>query len=69
MTALVRAQERFLGRRTLIVTGERAQEIRARAGYATFEQDRTDTRDGTRRQRLVDHWRPFITSMRQPFGN
>ena len=58
MAALVRAQERFLGRRTLIVTGERAQESRARAGYATFEQDRTDTRDGTRRQRLVDHWRP-----------
>ena len=58
MAALVRAQERFLGCRTLIVIGERAQESRARAGYATFERDRTDTRDGTRRRRHVDHWRP-----------
>jgi 3'-phosphoadenosine 5'-phosphosulfate sulfotransferase (PAPS reductase)/FAD synthetase len=58
MAALIRAQDRFLGRRTLIVTGERAQESRARAGYATFEPDRTDTREGVRRRRHVDHWRP-----------
>ena len=58
MAALIRNQDRFLGRRTLIVTGERAQESRARAGYATFEPDRSDTRDGTRRRRHVDHWRP-----------
>jgi 3'-phosphoadenosine 5'-phosphosulfate sulfotransferase (PAPS reductase)/FAD synthetase len=58
MAAMIRAQSRFLGRRTLIVTGERAQESRARAGYATFEPDRTDTRAGTRRRRHVDHWRP-----------
>jgi 3'-phosphoadenosine 5'-phosphosulfate sulfotransferase (PAPS reductase)/FAD synthetase len=58
MAALIRAQTRFLGRRTLIVTGERAQESRARAGYAPFEPDRTDTRNGPRRQRHVDHWRP-----------
>ena len=57
LAALIRAQPRFLGRRTLIVTGERAQESRARAGYLTFEPDRTDTRNGTRRQRHVDHWR------------
>jgi 3'-phosphoadenosine 5'-phosphosulfate sulfotransferase (PAPS reductase)/FAD synthetase len=57
MAALIRAQSRFLQRRTLIVTGERAQESRARAGYAVFEPDRTDTRDGTWRQRHVDHWR------------
>ena len=58
MAALIRNQDRFLDRRTLIVTGERAQESRARAGYATFEPDRSDTRDGTRRRRHVDHWRP-----------
>lgn len=58
MAAMIRAQPRFLGRRTLIVTGERAQESRARAGYAVFEPDRADTRAGTRRQRHVDHWRP-----------
>ena len=58
MAALIRNQDRFLDRRTLIVTGERAQESRARAGYATFEPDRSDTRTGTRRRRHVDHWRP-----------
>ena len=57
MAALIRAQPRFLDRRTLIVTGERAQESRARAGYAVFEPDRTDTRTGARRRRHVDHWR------------
>lgn len=59
MAALVCNQLRFLGRRTLIVTGERAQESRARARYAMFEPDRSDTRDGTRRRRHVDHWRPI----------
>ena len=58
MAALIRNQDRFLHRRTLIVTGERAQESRARAGYAVFEPDRADTRNGTRRRRHVDHWRP-----------
>ncbi len=58
MAALIRNQDRFLGRRTLVVTGERAEESRARAGYATFEPDRSDTRTGTRRRRHVDHWRP-----------
>jgi len=58
MAALVRAQDRFLDKRTLILTGERAQESRARARYAVFEPDRTDTRTGVRRRRHVDHWRP-----------
>ena len=58
MAALIRNQDRFLGRRSLIVTGERAQESPARAHYAVFEPDRSDTRTGTRRQRHVDHWRP-----------
>ncbi len=64
MAALVRNQDRFLDSRTLIVTGERAQESRARAGYATFEPDRTDTRQGLRRRRNVDHWRP-VHSLRE----
>ena len=58
MAGLIRAQDRFLGRRTMIVTGERAQESAARARYAVLEPDRTDTRAGTRRRRHVDHWRP-----------
>ncbi|WP_145144428.1 phosphoadenosine phosphosulfate reductase family protein [Roseomonas gilardii] len=58
MDTLIRAQDRFLGSRTLVVTGERAEESPARARYAPSERHRTDTRDGTRRQRHVDHWRP-----------
>ncbi|MGI4954545.1 MAG: phosphoadenosine phosphosulfate reductase family protein [Janthinobacterium lividum] len=58
MDTLIRGQERFLGNRTLVVTGERAEESPARARYASSERHRTDTRDGTRRQRHVDHWRP-----------
>jgi antirestriction protein ArdC/3'-phosphoadenosine 5'-phosphosulfate sulfotransferase (PAPS reductase)/FAD synthetase len=56
--ALIRGNDRFLGRRTLVVTGERAEESPARARYASFEPHRTDTRTGTRRRRHVDHWRP-----------
>lgn len=54
----LRGQDRFLNRRTLMVTGERAEESPARARYATFEPHRTDTRNGTRRRRHVDHFRP-----------
>ncbi|MEN3177689.1 phosphoadenosine phosphosulfate reductase family protein [Gluconobacter sp. OJA] len=54
----LRGQDRFLNRRTLVVTGERAEESPARARYAAFEPHRTDTRNGTRRRRHVDHWRP-----------
>ncbi|WP_262267293.1 MULTISPECIES: phosphoadenosine phosphosulfate reductase family protein [Microvirga] len=52
-------QDRFLGKRTLFVTGERAQESAARSKYLTFEPHRTDRRNGTRRMRHVDHWRPI----------
>lgn len=54
----LRAQDRFLNRRTLFVTGERAEESPNRARYAVLEPHRTDTRSGTRRRRHVDHWRP-----------
>lgn len=56
--AVVRNDERFKGKRTLVVTGERAEESAARACYETFEDDRADLRDGVRYQRHVDHWRP-----------
>jgi len=56
-TAL-RNQDRFLDSRTLFVTGERAEESPGRARYAVFGPHRTDTRNGTRRRRHVDHWRP-----------
>lgn len=50
-------QTRFLGKRTLFITGERAAESGPRARYATFEPHRTDRRSG-RLARHVDHWRP-----------
>ena len=52
----LRNQERFRGKRTLVLTGERAEESAHRAHYAFFERDRTDAREG-RLQRLVDHCR------------
>jgi 3'-phosphoadenosine 5'-phosphosulfate sulfotransferase (PAPS reductase)/FAD synthetase len=56
--AALRGQERFLNRRVLIVTGERADESPNRARYAVFERHRTDNRDGDRARRHVDHYRP-----------
>lgn len=60
MDVAIRNQQRFEGERTLVVTGERAEESAARAKYLEFETHRTDTRNGTRRRRLVDHWRPIL---------
>src|SRR6202051_2543531 len=55
--ALIRGDDRFLGRRTLVVTGERAEESPSRARYAAFEPHRTDTRAGPPRQRHFEHLR------------
>lgn len=49
---------RFRGRRTLLLTGERAQESAARAKYQTFEPHRSDLRNGKKYTRHIDHWRP-----------
>lgn len=57
-SAAINNQDRFLGRKTLVVTGERAEESAARAKYSVFEPHRCDNRNGTRRARHVDHWRP-----------
>jgi 3'-phosphoadenosine 5'-phosphosulfate sulfotransferase (PAPS reductase)/FAD synthetase len=45
------------GKRRLVVTGERAEESKARATYATFELHRCH-RAGHRITRRLDHWRP-----------
>lgn len=58
MARLITNQERFNDSRTLVITGERAQESAARSKYLTFEPHRTDKRDG-RLGRHVDHWRPI----------
>jgi len=54
----IRNQDRFLGKRVLTISGERAEESAARAHYNEFEPDRTDNRDGVNRSRLVDRFRP-----------
>lgn len=59
MDMLIRNQERFLNKKILVVTGERAQESASRARYKTFEPHRIDSRDGKRKVRHVDHWRPI----------
>ena len=55
---MLRNSERFKNSRTLVITGERAQESTARANYASFEIDRADGRD-TRFKRHIDHYRPI----------
>ena len=45
--------------KTLVITGERAEESTARAKYKTFEPHRSDLRKGLRYQRHIDHWRPI----------
>jgi len=44
--------------KTLVITGERAQESASRAKYRQFEPHRADNRSGRRVRRWVDHWRP-----------
>ena len=56
-TTAINNQERFRNKRTLVVTGERAQESSARAKYNIFEPDRSDLRDGKKYTRHVDHYR------------
>ena len=53
LAAATRNQPRFLDGRTLVITGERAEESPSRARYAAFEPHRTSTL-----ARAVDHWRP-----------
>lgn len=49
---------RFTEGKTLVITGERAEESANRARYAAFEPDRCDNRLG-RVTRWIDHWRPI----------
>jgi len=60
--AAIRNDPRFIGTRTLVLTGERAEESKARSQYAPFEPHRTDTRNTPRprQRRHVDHWRPVL---------
>lgn len=51
-TALIN-QERFIGSRTLFITGERAEESKQRASYLEFEPHSCNAL-----RRRIDHWRP-----------
>lgn len=57
----IKNQERFYGLHTLFVTGERAEESKARSNYKIFEPHRTDNRDSKNvtKRRKIDHWRPI----------
>ena len=66
LSAVINNQDRFLTGRTLVLTGERAQESTARSKYLEFEPHRTDPRsnplwvghaDNRAPKRYVDHWR------------
>ena len=50
----VRNQPRFLGKKTLFISGERAEESPCRARYKEFEVDRTNSD-----RRTVHRWRPI----------
>jgi len=56
--AALNNQERMREGKTLVVTGERAQESSARAKYEVFEPHKADRRDGKRVKRYIDAWRP-----------
>ena len=56
-TAL-RHQERFQNIRTLVLSGERGEESKQRAGYAILEPDKADLRHG-RNPRHIDRFRPI----------
>ncbi len=53
----IRNQERFNGLKTVVISGERGEESKARSNYADLENDRSDNREG-RTNRFVDRWRP-----------
>lgn len=55
--AALRNDRRFQNSRTLVITGERAEESPGRAKYATFEPHKADRRHG-KLLRHIDHWRP-----------
>lgn len=57
-TAL-RHDPRFEGLRTLVLSGERGEESKQRAGYAILEPDKADLRNGKKTFRHIDRFRPI----------
>lgn len=57
LDAYLRNHPKFIGQRTLVLTGERAEESSARARYSTFEPHRADSRGSKKVPRHIDVWR------------
>lgn len=57
--AAIAGQDRFHGKKLLVITGERAEESPARAKYKRTEPHRTHA-PGPRTRRHVTHWRPVL---------
>ena len=57
--AVLRNDERFRNIRTLVLSGERGEESKQRAGYAILEPDRADLRNGRKFTRHIDRFRPI----------
>lgn len=58
-TAVIRNQERFIGKRTLVLSGERGEESPQRAKYNIFEPDPADLRNSKKAPRHVNKLRPL----------
>lgn len=58
MAAAIRNQARFNDIKTVVLSGERGEESKARSKYAILEADRSDNRNGSSK-RYVDRWRPI----------
>ena len=52
-------QERFVNKKTLVLSGERGEESAQRAKYKIFEPDKADLRNGKGAKRHVDRLRPI----------
>jgi len=59
MRIAINNQPRFKNIKTLVISGERAEESASRAKYEDLEPDATDLRNGKRYKRLVDRYRPI----------
>ncbi len=55
----LRHDPRFQNKRTLVLSGERGEESRQRAGYAILEPDKADLRNGKHSVRHIDRFRPL----------
>lgn len=54
-------EDRFERGKTLFVTGERKYESARRREMDEFKAHEEDLRNGTRKQRYIDHWRPILS--------